>query len=106
MDHEALIASLWEAPMIPQGIPVLMGVVAYRGRPSNHYRKSGALGAAGLRNPHPIKRPDLYNIVKLVMDALNGVAFHDDAQVVKLNALSTWAASPGTLITIVEYDVD
>lgn len=31
-------------------------------------------------------RPDIDNLVKLVMDALNGVAYHDDAQIISLRA--------------------
>lgn len=33
---------------------------------------------------HPIKRPDVDNIAKIVMDGLNGIAYVDDAQVWKL----------------------
>lgn len=29
----------------------------------------------------PTKKPDVDNIVKIVLDALNGLAWHDDAQV-------------------------
>jgi Holliday junction resolvase RusA-like endonuclease len=35
-------------------------------------------------------RPDLDNIVKVVCDALNGVAFKDDSQVVKVVAEKRW----------------
>lgn len=31
--------------------------------------------------PFPDKQPDVDNIVKIVLDALNGLAWHDDAQV-------------------------
>ncbi len=32
----------------------------------------------------PTKRPDADNIIKVVLDALNGVAFHDDGQICKI----------------------
>lgn len=35
-------------------------------------------------NIHPTKKPDVDNIVKIVCDALNGVAWFDDSQVVVL----------------------
>ena len=33
---------------------------------------------------HPTKKPDADNIAKIIMDALNGVAYEDDRQVVEL----------------------
>ena len=32
----------------------------------------------------PTKRPDGDNIIKVVLDALNGVVFHDDGQICKI----------------------
>lgn len=34
----------------------------------------------------PVSRPDIDNIIKSVMDGLNGVAFKDDSQVVNITA--------------------
>lgn len=34
----------------------------------------------------PIKKPDLDNIIKIILDGLNGVAFEDDCQVVRILA--------------------
>ena len=46
-------------------------------------------------------RGDLDNYVKLVSDALNHVAWHDDAQVVKLDAeIETFAARPRTEVEV------
>lgn len=36
------------------------------------------------RDIMPCKKPDLDNIAKVVCDALNGLAYHDDAQIVSL----------------------
>jgi len=35
-------------------------------------------------------KPDIDNIVKVICDALNGVAFKDDAQVVEVKAQKRW----------------
>lgn len=40
-------------------------------------------------------RPDLDNVLKLVMDALNGVAWEDDTQVVALSARRLPKPAPG-----------
>lgn len=49
-------------------------------------------------------RPDLDNIVKLVKDALNGHAYHDDSAVVKLTASKNYTVTePSTMVTLVFY---
>jgi len=46
-------------------------------------------------------RGDLDNYIKLTSDALNHVAWHDDAQVVKLDAeIETFAARPRTEVEV------
>lgn len=40
---------------------------------------------------YPSVRPDLSNHIKQVEDALNGLAFTDDSQIVKITALKTYA---------------
>lgn len=39
----------------------------------------------------PDVRPDIDNIVKIVMDALNGIAYDDDSQVVEIKARKIYA---------------
>lgn len=50
----------------------------------------------------PAKKPDLDNIVK-VLDALNGVAFRDDAQIVEIKARKTYDVTPGLDVVIRSY---
>lgn len=38
----------------------------------------------------PTKRPDIDNIAKVVLDALNGVAYKDDTQVISLEVIKTY----------------
>ena len=45
-------------------------------------------------------RPDLDNVVKAVLDALNGVAYKDDARVVGLHSLKVYSDNPGVLVEI------
>lgn len=43
----------------------------------------------------PIGKPDLDNIAKLVLDALNGILWRDDSQVVSLTIIKQYGAEPG-----------
>lgn len=92
---EHTIASAWWSPVIDLETPVEVRVTAYYGRPQAHTLKSGQLSAAGKRAPVPMKRPDLDNVVKLVLDALNGVAYRDDSQVLRFAAKREWATEQG-----------
>lgn len=50
--------------------------------------------------PHDIKKPDADNVAKLVMDALTGVAYDDDSQVVKLGVVKCPRERRKPLMTI------
>lgn len=39
----------------------------------------------------PTKKPDIDNIAKVVLDALNGIAYKDDTQVVNLNVIKRYS---------------
>lgn len=42
----------------------------------------------------PTKKPDADNIAKAVLDALNGIAYKDDAQVICLDIVKHWDIDP------------
>lgn len=44
-----------------------------------------------IKRPYPTRRPDLDNMEKLVADALNGIAYHDDCQIVDSHTRKVWA---------------
>jgi Holliday junction resolvase RusA-like endonuclease len=58
-----------------KGVPLRMSVHAYRPLPDSKPKRITA-------EPDVLK-PDGSNILKAVEDALNGVAYHDDAQIVE-----------------------
>lgn len=41
--------------------------------------------ANAIKPNKPNKKPDIDNIVKIILDAMNGIAFKDDTQITKLN---------------------
>jgi Holliday junction resolvase RusA-like endonuclease len=53
---------------------------------------------------HKITRPDLDNLTKSLLDAMNGVVFIDDAQVVYLSLTKKYGNTPETLIHIKEVE--
>jgi Holliday junction resolvase RusA-like endonuclease len=48
----------------------------------------------------PTKKPDMDNIMKIVADALNGVAFHDDSQIVDCMVRKFYSDNPRVEITV------
>ena len=48
----------------------------------------------------PTKKPDLDNVVKIIMDALNGEAYVDDRQVVEIRAIKQFSEVPGVVVRI------
>lgn len=71
------------------GAPILAGPVALDVRvvvepPRSWSKKQRAAAIEGER--FPTVKPDLDNVVKLIEDALNGIAWNDDQQIVQLSA--------------------
>ncbi len=84
VDAERAIAAAFHltgAEMIPEGTPVMLEVTAYFSIPKSWPEKKREAAMAG--ELLPTKKPDADNILKLVADALNGVAYADDAQIVR-----------------------
>lgn len=50
----------------------------------------------------PTKKPDIDNVIKAVLDALNGIAYADDKNVVYVGAAKWYAEEPSLEITIEE----
>ena len=51
----------------------------------------------------PTGRPDLDNLVKEIKDALNGVLYEDDAQIVSLDATKGFSMEPRTGVRVTLY---
>ena len=67
--------------------------------PKSASRKNRARMLAG--EIRPAKRPDFDNIGKIIADALNGVAYRDDAQIVEAQVVKIYVDGPGeTTVTI------
>jgi len=53
----------------------------------------------------PCVKPDIDNFVKAALDALNGVVFADDKQVVRVEAEKRYALQPKLVVTVAAVEV-
>lgn len=52
---------------------------------------------------NPLKKPDIDNIVKIILDAMNECAFKDDIQITKLSVEKKYAEIEKVYVKIEEY---
>lgn len=83
------------------GTPVTLRIVARFEPPKSASKKRQQQMLAG--EIPPLKKPDIDNIVKVVADALNGAAYHDDTQIIFTIAKKAYSAVEGLDITVEEY---
>lgn len=50
----------------------------------------------------PDKKPDIDNVVKIILDGLNKAAYDDDKQVVSVDAKKYYGAEPHVIVTVSE----
>jgi Holliday junction resolvase RusA-like endonuclease len=85
-------------PMLTSALSVCIHINVEVPRSWNQKRRAAALDGT----TRPTGRPDLDNCIKLIMDALNMMAWLDDAQVVRLVASKSYATAPQTVVDIFE----
>ena len=86
----------------PMNKPLKLLLAAYLTIPKSKSKKiKDLMGADVLR---PTKAPDLDNCLKIVMDALQGLVFINDAQVTSIRAIKRWSHVPRIEIEIRDYD--
>lgn len=81
--------------------PVRVRIEAYFPVPKSFSKKRAAEAFAGVL--HPQKKPDADNIAKIICDALNNVAYHDDTQVIELFVVKKYAREPKVKVALAEY---
>ena len=73
-------------------LPLRMSIVAYMGIAKSKSKKFKQAAIVG--EERPTKKPDLSNIVKGVEDALNGLLYKDDSQIVELKLQKFYSEEP------------
>lgn len=82
------------------GGPVSLSITAYYPIPKSLAKKKSSLMANGFEIP--IIKPDVDNIAKAIMDALNHIAYNDDRQVTELQVRKLYSHEPKTVVEIKE----
>lgn len=84
--------------------PLQLSLTFYRPRPGGHLGKNG-LNKSGRDNPFPITRPDTVKLTRAIEDALTGVIWKDDSQIVRHALAKDWGEPSRVEITVAEPTV-
>lgn len=84
------------APDEPWDGPVAVVLLFTRSRPKSEPKR---------RRTWPDRKPDLDKWIRAVLDALTGVIFNDDGQVVEIRATKEWGA-PGVTVVVERVDAN
>ena len=97
-------AFLWHIPE-DSHVPLMTGPVRLQIMAAYQIPKSAsAKQKQALEGTTAAKKPDLDNVIKIVMDGLNKAAYADDKQVVEIDARKIWSICPGLQITVEDYE--
>lgn len=84
--------------------PIRVEVVAFFGLKKADYNSKGEPNKRGMAKLNdeeaPTKKPDADNILKSVLDGLNGIAFVDDSQAVSISVTKVYALTPSVAVTV------
>lgn len=102
-EFKQIIAVMARQKMEQEGMglmegPLSLEVRVYRIPPKSMGKKRSADAIEKKRGI--VTKPDLDNYIKLVSDAINGVVFADDSQIVAIRASKRYSDVPGIEITV------
>jgi Holliday junction resolvase RusA-like endonuclease len=99
LDPPDNFARLWEAPLV-------VGIQFRLARPKGHYLPVNSRREAPELRPeaprHPAGKPDTDKLIRAVLDALTGLVWRDDSQVVHIEAWKLYHPHEGADITVSE----
>ena len=103
-NYERLVAFLCRSQnagiSYPPGRAIQIDIRAYMSIPKSDSQTMRERKLSGVIRP--TKKPDYDNIGKIICDALNGIAYHDDAQIVDARVRKFYSISPRVEIEISE----
>lgn len=78
--------------------PIRAEVKAYFSIPKSTSQKRRKLMVDGeIKNT---KKPDCDNVAKIILDSLNGIAYHDDSQICELTVEKLYGEQPRVVLTL------
>jgi crossover junction endodeoxyribonuclease RusA len=97
--HEAAAAAMGEREILRGPVGLIVTFVMQR--PQGHFSKKG-FGSDLLRSApaYPTVRPDLDKLERAVKDALKGVVYNDDSQVVTKASRKVYGEQPGVRVGV------
>ena len=103
-DYELLVKQYFKIKY-PRFVPLenrlKVKIIATFKVPKSITKKDRELIEQGLLSP--VKKPDIDNIVKIILDALNQMAFKDDTQITKLEVEKVYGEEEKVYVEIEEY---
>ena len=78
--------------------PISVTIIVSFSAPKNTSKKKKEVMLHG--GAFPVRKPDADNIAKIILDALNGEAYHDDAQIVQLSVRKQYAENSSVEVTL------
>lgn len=102
--YEERVRQCWRtshnAPFAP-AVPIAAVIAAYHAIPAS--ASKGDRERMAQNTILPMKKPDADNVAKIVLDALNGLAYADDKQVVRLEVIKRYTVGePYVQVTLTE----
>lgn len=103
-DYEAMVALIYRAAggkLHSEG-SIRISIKAFYRIPGKTSKKRAEDMRSG--SVLPTKKPDIDNVVKIIMDGLNGAAYKDDAQVVSIMASKAYSDTPRVEVEIISEE--
>lgn len=86
----------------PKDTPLTVHIIAFFSIPKSTSKKKAREMADGYIRP--TKKPDCDNLAKVICDALNGIAYYDDSQIVEITISKYYSGTPEVRVAIEKWN--